>query len=92
MNKLSTKKGCRRILRRLRSCKVALFQLQSMKLDNSIGFCAFYEQFVESFQAVAALLTTMFNADFGWEWTAIHEATFGKTESGYDRYDASESH
>ena len=41
-----------------------------------IGLCVFYQQFVEGFQAVAAPLTAMFKADFGWEWTAVHQASF----------------
>ena len=43
-----------------------------------IGFCGFYQQFVEGFQAVAAPLTAMFKADFEWEWTPIHQASFDK--------------
>ena len=41
-----------------------------------IGLCAFYPEFVERFQAVAARLTAMFKADFKWEWTAVHQAAF----------------
>ena len=41
-----------------------------------IGLCGFYQQFVEGFQAVAAPLTAMFKADFEWEWTALHQASF----------------
>ena len=40
-----------------------------------IGSYGFYQQFVEGFQAVAAPLTTMFKADFEWEWTAVHQAS-----------------
>ena len=43
-----------------------------------IGLCGFYQQFVEGFQAVAAPLTAMFKADFKWEWTAVHQASFDK--------------
>ena len=43
-----------------------------------IGLCGFYQQFVEGFQAVAAPLTAMFKADFEWEWTAVHQASFDK--------------
>ena len=43
-----------------------------------IGLCGFYQQFVERFQAVAAPLTAMFKADFEWEWTAVHQASFDK--------------
>ena len=43
-----------------------------------IGLCRFYQQFVEGFQAVAAPLTTMFKADFEWEWTAVHQASLDK--------------
>ena len=43
-----------------------------------IGLCRFYQQFVEGFQAVAAPLTAMFKADFEWEWTAVHQASFDK--------------
>ena len=41
-----------------------------------IGLCGFYQQFVEGFQAVAAPLTAMFKADFEWEWTPVHQASF----------------
>ena len=43
-----------------------------------IGLSGFYQQFVEGFQAVAAPLTAMFEADFEWEWTAVHQAAFDK--------------
>ena len=43
-----------------------------------IRLCGFYQQFVEGFQAVAAPLTAMFKADFEWEWTAAHQASFDK--------------
>ena len=43
-----------------------------------IGLCGFYQQFVEGFQAVAAPLTAMFKADFEWECTAVHQASFDK--------------
>ena len=43
-----------------------------------IGLRGFYQQFVEGFQAVAAPLTAMFKADFEWEWTAVHQASFDK--------------
>ena len=38
----------------------------------------FYQQFVEGFQAVAAPLTAMFKADFEWDRTAVHQASFDK--------------
>ena len=41
-----------------------------------IGLCGFYQQSVEGFQAVAALLTATFKADFEWVWTAVHQASF----------------
>ena len=47
-----------------------------------IGFCGFYQQFVEGFQAVAAHLTATFKADFEWEWTAAHQASFDKLKQG----------
>ena len=43
-----------------------------------IGLCGFYQQFVKGFQAVAAPLIAMFKADFEWEWTALHQASFHK--------------
>ena len=43
-----------------------------------IGLCGFYQQFVEGFQAVAAPLTAMCQADFEWEWTAVHQTSFDK--------------
>ena len=43
-----------------------------------IGFCVFYQQFVEGLQAVAAPLTAMIKADFEWGWTAVHQASFDK--------------
>ena len=43
-----------------------------------IGFCGFYQQFVKAFQAVAAPLTAMIEADFEWEWTAVYQASFDK--------------
>ena len=43
-----------------------------------IGLCGCYQQFVEGLQAVAAPLTAMFKADFEWEWTAVHQASFNK--------------
>ena len=43
-----------------------------------IGLCGFHQQFVEGFQAGAAPLTAMFKADFKWEWTAVHQASFDK--------------
>ena len=43
-----------------------------------IRLCGFYQQFVEGFQAVAAPLAAMFKADFEWEWTAVHQASFDK--------------
>ena len=43
-----------------------------------IGLCGFYQQFVEGFQAVAAPLTTFIEADFEWEWTAVHQVSFDK--------------
>ena len=45
------------------------------EVPQFIGLCGFYQQFVEGFQAVAAPLTAMFNADFQWEWTAIYQAS-----------------
>ena len=45
-----------------------------------IGFCGFYQQFVERFQGVAAPLTAMFKADFESEWTAAHQAAFDKVK------------
>ena len=33
---------------------------------------------LEGFQAIAAPLTAMFEAHFGWEWTAVHQASFDK--------------
>ena len=42
------------------------------------GLCGFYQQCVAGFQAVAAPLTAMFQADFEWEWTAVHQAAFDK--------------
>ena len=43
-----------------------------------IGLCGFYQLLVQGFQAVAAPLTAMFKADFEWEWTAVHRASFDK--------------
>ena len=43
-----------------------------------IGLCGLYQQFVEGFQALAAPLTAMFNADCQREWTAVHQAAFDK--------------
>ena len=43
-----------------------------------IGLCGFYQRFVEGFQAVAAPVTAMFKADFEWECTAVHQASFNK--------------
>ena len=48
------------------------------EVPQFIRLCGFYQQFVEGFKAVAAPLTAMFKADFEWEWTAVHQASFDK--------------
>ena len=48
------------------------------EVPQFMGLCRFYKQFVEGFQAVAAPLTAMFKADFEWECTAVHQASFDK--------------
>ena len=48
------------------------------EVQQFIDLCGFYQQFVEGFHAVAAPLTAMFKADFEWEWTAVHQASFAK--------------
>ena len=48
------------------------------EVRQSMTLCGFYQQFVEGFQAVAAPLTAMFKADFKWERTAVHQASFDK--------------
>ena len=48
------------------------------EVPQFIGLCGFHQQFVEGFKAVAAFLTAMFKADFEWEWTALHQASFDK--------------
>ena len=48
------------------------------EVQEFIGLCGFYQQFVKGFQAVAAPLTAMFKADFEWEWTAVHQAASDK--------------
>ena len=49
-----------------------------MKFDSSSVCVHFTQEFVEGFQAVAAPLTAMFNADFEWEWTAVCQGGFDK--------------
>ena len=48
------------------------------EVQQFIGLCGFYQQFIAGFQAVAAPLTAMFKADFQWERTAVHQASFDK--------------
>ena len=43
-----------------------------------IGLCGVYEHFVQGFEAVAAPLTAMFQADFEWQSPAVHQAAFDK--------------
>ena len=50
------------------------------EVQQFIGLGGFYQQFVEGFQAVAAPLTAMFKANFEWEWTAGHKASFDKVK------------
>ena len=63
--------------KRSRSSEVGLRRLRFMKFENS-SVVWIYQQFVEVFQAVAAPLTAIFKADFEWEWTAVHQASFDK--------------
>ena len=48
------------------------------EVQQFIGLCGFHQQFFEQFQAVAAPLTVMFQADLEWEWTTVHQAAFHK--------------
>ena len=48
------------------------------EVQEFFWFCGFYQQFVEELQAVAAPLTAMLQANFDWEWTAVHKAAFDK--------------
>ena len=48
------------------------------EIRQFIGLCGLYQQFGEGYQAVSAPLAAMLKADFEWEWTAVHQASFDK--------------